>query len=340
MVVEKKSDADHPARPQLGNVRHDEACRPDEVAGDAQQDLALGKRFGHEAELVLLEVAQAAVDQLRRRRGGRAREIGALDEQRRQAAPGCVARDPGAVDAPADDEEVDHSRGTIAERPAGSERASCWRPSSAARASGPSPGSRRWACSARAREPAAGGAPSRRSCARPYRSWDGTERRNRGCVSWDGLLRWLGSIVPADRSERWSRIWSLRTKSGCSDDAFARRTPTTAVVDSYFLRNLRTAASCAASSASSLSTAAISCLSCALARASSALRSASLAFASSRSLPRIAVSASTVISFGCTSRMPPATKISCSSPPPAAVMRTAPGLMRVMRGVWRGELPR
>src|SRR5207302_3337083 len=78
-----------------------------------------------------------------------------------------------------------------------------------------------------------------------------------------------------------------------------------------FLRSLRIAASCAASIASSPSTVAISCLSFAWRRASSARLSASLALASSRSAPRIAVSASTVMSLGCTSRMPPATKMSC-----------------------------
>jgi hypothetical protein len=74
----------------------------------------------------------------------------------------------------------------------------------------------------------------------------------------------------------------------------------------------------------------------ALRLASSAFRIASLAFASSRSAPRIAVSASTVTTLGCTSRMPPATKMSCFSPPPAGVISTVPGLMRVMSGVWRG----
>ena len=48
--------------------------------------------------------------------------------------------------------------------------------------------------------------------------------------------------------------------------------------------------------------------------ASSAAALASVALASSRSLPRIAVSASTVTRFGCTSRMPPATKTNSSLP--------------------------
>jgi hypothetical protein len=38
---------------------------------------------------------------------------------------------------------------------------------------------------------------------------------------------------------------------------------------------------------------------------------------------------------GCTSRMPPATKTN-SSLPSAISMRTEPGLMRVISGVWRG----
>ena len=75
-------------------------------AATLQQHLALGERLGDQAELVLLEVAQAAVDQLGGRRRGRAGEIAALDQQHRQAAAGGVARDAGAVDAAADDQQV------------------------------------------------------------------------------------------------------------------------------------------------------------------------------------------------------------------------------------------
>jgi len=99
---------------------------------------------------------------------------------------------------------------------------------------------------------------------------------------------------------------------------------------------LRSAAICAAISANSLCALAKSMSLLALRIASSALFFASLAFASSRSLPRIAVSASTVTAFGCTSRMPPATKTNSSWPLSARRMRTAPGLMRVISGVWRG----
>ena len=65
-----------------------------------------GQRFAHQPELVVLEVAQPAVDQLgaplRRRRG----EVVLFDQQHREAAAGGVARDAGAVDAGADDEEI------------------------------------------------------------------------------------------------------------------------------------------------------------------------------------------------------------------------------------------
>ena len=79
------------------------------MAGDAQQDLALGERFGDQAKLELLEVAQPAVDQLRGGGRRRARKVSALYEQRRQATAGSIARDAGAVDAATDDEKiVDH----------------------------------------------------------------------------------------------------------------------------------------------------------------------------------------------------------------------------------------
>jgi len=47
-------------------MRHYEARRPDQVPRNPQQHLALCKGLGNKPELVLLEVAQAAVDQFRR----------------------------------------------------------------------------------------------------------------------------------------------------------------------------------------------------------------------------------------------------------------------------------
>ena len=82
------------------------------MARDPKQDLALGERLVHQLELVLLEVAQSAVDQLGGRRGGGARQVAALDEDSRQAATGSVSRNASAVDATADDQQVvDHPAG-------------------------------------------------------------------------------------------------------------------------------------------------------------------------------------------------------------------------------------
>src|SRR5690606_32454991 len=53
----------------------------------------------------------------------------------------------------------------------------------------------------------------------------------------------------------------------------------------------------------------------------------------------MAVSARTVTAFGCTSRMPPATNTNSSSACSETLMRTAPGRMRVISGVWPGKMP-
>src|SRR6185503_1130785 len=87
----------------------DEARRPGEVPGDAQQDLALGERLGDQAELVMLEVAQPAVDQLGGCRRRRRRQVAALDQHHGQPPSGRVARDADTVDAAADHQQVvDH----------------------------------------------------------------------------------------------------------------------------------------------------------------------------------------------------------------------------------------
>ena len=73
----------------------------------AQQHLALDQGLAHEAELVVLEIAQAAVDQLAAGGRGVLGEVVLLAQQHRQAAAGGIARDAGAVDPAADDQKVD-----------------------------------------------------------------------------------------------------------------------------------------------------------------------------------------------------------------------------------------
>ena len=110
MVVEEQAEADQPGRALLRAVRQHEAHRPDDVRGRGQQHLALDQRLAHQPELVVLEIAQAAMHQLAAARRGARGEVVLLAQQHRQAAAGGIARDAGAVDAAADDQEVDGSR--------------------------------------------------------------------------------------------------------------------------------------------------------------------------------------------------------------------------------------
>ena len=73
----------------------------------AQQHLAFLQALAHQPELVILEIAQAAVDQLGAGAGGVRGEIVLLHQQHRQAAPGSIAGDTGAVDAATDHEKVE-----------------------------------------------------------------------------------------------------------------------------------------------------------------------------------------------------------------------------------------
>ena len=73
----------------------------------AQQDLALGQRLAHEAELIVLQIAQPAVDQLAAGRGSVAREVVLLAQHHGQAPADGVTRNAGAIDPAADDQEID-----------------------------------------------------------------------------------------------------------------------------------------------------------------------------------------------------------------------------------------
>ena len=107
MVVEEQAEADQPGRSQRCLMRQHEGQRPDDVRGVAKQHLALDQRLADQAELVIFEIAQPAMDQLGAGRGGGAREIVLLDQQDAEAAARGIAGDPGTVDAAADDQQID-----------------------------------------------------------------------------------------------------------------------------------------------------------------------------------------------------------------------------------------
>ncbi len=87
--------------------RHQEFERPDQVRRQLHQERPLVGALEHQPELRVLEVAQAAVHQLRRFGRRSRREIGFLDERDFQAAQRRVAGDAGAGDAAADDQEIE-----------------------------------------------------------------------------------------------------------------------------------------------------------------------------------------------------------------------------------------
>ncbi len=107
MIVEEKPEADEPRGPVLRGMRQHEAHRPDDMRGGGEQDFALDQRLAHQAEFVIFEIAQAAMDELPRARRGALGEIVLLAHDDGKAATGRVARNSGAVHAAADDEDVD-----------------------------------------------------------------------------------------------------------------------------------------------------------------------------------------------------------------------------------------
>jgi hypothetical protein len=74
------------------------------VRGDGEQHPALAQRFGDEADLAVLEVAEPAVDQLAAGRARGRSKVSLLDEHHAQAPARSIARNSRAVDAAADDE--------------------------------------------------------------------------------------------------------------------------------------------------------------------------------------------------------------------------------------------
>ena len=87
-------------------VREHETQRPDDVGCYAPQHLAFHQGFPDKAELAVLEVTQAAVDQLRG--GGRraTREVILLAKKDAEAAARRIPRYAAAVDTAANDGEV------------------------------------------------------------------------------------------------------------------------------------------------------------------------------------------------------------------------------------------
>ena len=90
----------------LREQRDEERKGTYEVRRVLQESLALSEVLVHEAELLLLQVAKAAVDHLRGLRARAGREVARLDQRDAEPSRRCVHRDPGARHAPTDDHDV------------------------------------------------------------------------------------------------------------------------------------------------------------------------------------------------------------------------------------------
>jgi hypothetical protein len=86
------------------------ACPARVLARPQAATFTLGKGLAHQAERAVFEIAQAAVDQLGRRRGGVLRAVILISQQNLEPSSGQVPRDAGIVDATADDQNVHHRR--------------------------------------------------------------------------------------------------------------------------------------------------------------------------------------------------------------------------------------
>ena len=106
-VVRVQPDADAQVQARALERGHQERERLHEVGREPHHQLPLQQRLAHEAEVEVLQVAQAAVDHLRGAAGGSAREVVALDEGNREPARRRVERHARAGDAASDDHDVE-----------------------------------------------------------------------------------------------------------------------------------------------------------------------------------------------------------------------------------------
>jgi len=106
-VVDRQASAVHAPSRRIALVRGEqEAQRIDQSGAFVQQALPLADRCTSQQETPLLQVAQATMNELGRPARGAPREVALLDQPDPQPQARCFARDPGAGDAAADDQDV------------------------------------------------------------------------------------------------------------------------------------------------------------------------------------------------------------------------------------------
>ena len=108
MVVEEQAEPQQPGRAQPVMVRQHETKRADDVGRDLPEDFALDQRLADQPELVIFQIAQAAMHELGRPGRRPARQIIHFTKENRISAAGRIARDAAAIDAAANDGEVEN----------------------------------------------------------------------------------------------------------------------------------------------------------------------------------------------------------------------------------------
>ena len=113
---ERAADRDAPVRAAAVDRQH-EVERPHEVRrDDAAERMHLGKRLTNEAEMAEAQIAQPAVNELRRRARRARREVVALDEGDPEPMSGGDLGDARPDDPAADDEQVERLGSQALER--------------------------------------------------------------------------------------------------------------------------------------------------------------------------------------------------------------------------------
>ena len=108
MVVQEQPEPQQPGRPQPGMVRQNETQRADDVGRDLPEDFALDQRLADQPKLVIFEIAQPAMHQLGRPGRRPAGQVIHFAKENRIAPARRIARDAAAVDAAANDGEVEN----------------------------------------------------------------------------------------------------------------------------------------------------------------------------------------------------------------------------------------
>jgi hypothetical protein len=106
VVVEEKAEPDQPGRPQALGIGEHEAHRPDDVRRVLPEDFAFHQGFANQPELVMLEIAKSAMDELGRIGRGAARQIVHLGEENGISPTNRVPGNAATVDAATDDKDV------------------------------------------------------------------------------------------------------------------------------------------------------------------------------------------------------------------------------------------